>query len=295
MAPTHIPAPLTRHQIAQDILEKHQLLDVAPRKMSFPFSNMKEKYFFAGNSLKTCLLAGLSATFPPGEAEFIESVRNYRDKIDNPELKKQVKGFIGQEGHHSHQHKQANQALLDLGFDAPALEHKMEGIINKRVKTLNNKTRLAVTVCMEHITAILAEHVLENPEVFNGMEEPARQLMFWHAVEEIEHKAVAFDVYMECEGDRELLKKVMSFAIKIFFWRMTTFTFKLMWQNKKMPSWTEIKEFKRFLFGNVGIITQLKGPYKTFSNPDFHPWQSNSLELIDKWENEIKWDGSAAV
>lgn len=297
MAPTNIPVPAenrpahTEHQVhaqSKKILDDHQSLNVSPRKMVFPFSSIKNKYFFNGNSLKTCFLAGLSSTFPPGESEFIESVRNYREKINNPKLAKQVGGFIGQEGHHSHQHKKINQALYDLGFDAPALEIQMGKIIQKRVKSLNPKTRLAITVCMEHLTAILAEYILDKPEVFNGLEEPARQLMFWHAVEEIEHKAVAFDVYMECEGDRALLQKVMKFAIKIFFWRMFTFTLKLMWQDKKLPSWAEIKEFKRFLYGDLGLVTQLKAPFRTFAEPDFHPWQTNSLTLIDKWEAEIQ-------
>jgi len=288
MAPTDISQLSKKNAYSKLAVENHQSLDVSPRKVSFPFTAIKNKYFFNGNSIKTCFLAGLSSTFPPGESEFIESVRNYRDKIDNPNLAKQVKGFIGQEGHHSHQHKKINQALFDLGFDAPALETQMSKIIEKRVKSLNPKTRLAITVCMEHLTAILAEYILETPEVFDGLEEPARQLMFWHAVEEIEHKAVAFDVYMECEGDRALLQKVMKFAIKIFFWRMFTFTLKLLWQNKKIPSWSELKEFKQFLYGDIGLITQLKAPFKTFAEPDFHPWQTNSLKLIDKWENDIQ-------
>ena len=295
MAPTDISQLSKKNAYSKLAVENHQTLDVSPRKVTFPFTAIKNKYFFNGNSIKTCFLAGLSSTFPPGESEFIESVRNYRDKIDNPNLAKQVKGFIGQEGHHSHQHKKINQALFDLGFDAPALETQMSKIIEKRVKSLNPKTRLAITVCMEHLTAILAEYILETPEVFDGLEEPARQLMFWHAVEEIEHKAVAFDVYMECEGDRALLQKVMKFAIKIFFWRMFTFTLKLLWQNKKIPSWSEIKEFKQFLYGEIGLITQLKAPFKTFAEPDFHPWQTNSLKLIDKWENDIQLKGEVYI
>ena len=295
MAPTDISQLSKKNAYSKLAVENHQSLDVSPRKVSFPFTAIKNKYFFNGNSIKTCFLAGLSSTFPPGESEFIESVRNYRDKIDNPNLAKQVKGFIGQEGHHSHQHKKINQALFDLGFDAPALETQMSKIIEKRVKSLNPKTRLAITVCMEHLTAILAEYILETPEVFDGLEEPARQLMFWHAVEEIEHKAVAFDVYMECEGDRALLQKVMKFAIKIFFWRMFTFTLKLLWQNKKIPSWSEIKEFKQFLYGEIGLITQLKAPFRTFAEPDFHPWQTNSLKLIDKWENDIQLKGEVYI
>ena len=90
MAPTDISQLSKKNAYSKLAVENHQSLDVSPRKVSFPFTAIKNKYFFNGNSIKTCFLAGLSSTFPPGESEFIESVRNYRDKIDNPNLAKQV-------------------------------------------------------------------------------------------------------------------------------------------------------------------------------------------------------------
>ncbi|MBL4797308.1 MAG: metal-dependent hydrolase, partial [Oleispira sp.] len=106
-------------------------IEIQPRHMSFPFSEMKDKFFFGGNSLLTVFAGALSSTFPPGEAEFIESVRLYRDQVTDETLRQQIKGFIGQEGHHSHQHKQANLALTELGIDAVRLEKHLEKDIKK--------------------------------------------------------------------------------------------------------------------------------------------------------------------
>src|SRR5262249_17194143 len=53
--------------------------------------------------------------------------------------------------------------------------------------------RLAVTVACEHFTAILAEEALADGAL-DLADEPLRHLLAWHAVEELEHKAVAFDV-----------------------------------------------------------------------------------------------------
>ena len=82
------------------------------RKMEFDFHSAEERFWFANNGLITAMLSALSATFPPGEKEFVQSVMHYRDQISDPVLLEQMKGFASQEGHHSYQHRQAN-AWLD--------------------------------------------------------------------------------------------------------------------------------------------------------------------------------------
>src|SRR5690606_41942592 len=53
------------------------------------------------------------------------------------------------------------------------------------------------TCALEHFTAMLAETILEHPEMLEGMDERVLPLWLWHAVEESEHKSVAFDVYQD--------------------------------------------------------------------------------------------------
>lgn len=279
--------------MVHSILPHHQNMPITPRVMEFEFSKLTNKLFFDNNSLKTCFMAALSATFPPGESEFIESIRLFRDKVNNPQLSKQITGFIGQEAHHGLQHKRINQRLKSLGFDAPALEQILAGIIKQRISRLSPKARLAITVSMEHLTAILAEHVLATPAVFDGLQQPVLDLMMWHAVEEIEHKSVAFDAYMECVGDREFLHKVMKVAIWVFLWRMTCFTVRLMWWNKMLPSWLDIRGFYRFMFAKQGLIRSLRPAYNAYFQQDFHPWHTNSVGLVEAWKLSVGRDHSA--
>ncbi|MCA3859791.1 MAG: metal-dependent hydrolase, partial [Burkholderia sp.] len=56
----------------------------------------------------THFMNALSLLFPAGERFFMDSVRNYRDQIEDPELKKQVIGFIGQEAMHTREHIEYN-------------------------------------------------------------------------------------------------------------------------------------------------------------------------------------------
>ncbi|CAM3838429.1 metal-dependent hydrolase [Parendozoicomonas haliclonae] len=260
---------------------------IQPRRMVFPFKQMKAKRFFDNNALKSALVAALSSTFPPGEGEFIASVRNYRDQIQDPVLKEQIRGFIGQEGHHSHQHKQANRALKELGWDAERLEVGFQKELDRRAPKLKKRFRLAMTVGMEHVTAIMAQHLLNNPQVFDSLEPAARELLYWHAVEEIEHKAVAFDVFMLCDGDQKYLRRILRLATVLFAVRIGIYMVLLMKWGRMWPSWKEVKSFASFLWGKEGFMTAMKQPYKDYFKPGFHPWDHKNQHLVEKWETSI--------
>lgn len=264
-------------------------VSIKPRKMEFPFAGIKDRFFFSGNSLLTVFFGALSSTFPPGEAEFIASVRNYRERITDPVLKEQIRGFIGQEGHHSHQHKKANEVLRDLGIDAVRLEKHLERDLKRFTtrKFATNKFRLAMTVGMEHMTAIMAEFVLTNPEVLEPMEESVRDLLYWHAVEEIEHKAVAFDVFMQQEGDQKYLRRVLKLVTWLFTIRISFYMLALLFWARKMPGWQDIKGFWRFMYGAKGLVSNIRQPYRDFFKPGFHPWDHDNRDLIEKWQTQL--------
>mgnify|MGYP000140757380 CR=1 FL=1 len=259
---------------------------IKPRRMNFPFAKIEKKYFFDDNLLKSAYMAAMSSTFPGGEGEFIETVRLFRDQIEDKDLKAQIKGFIGQEGHHSYQHKQFNVALQKLGFDAVRLEKIFDQELAHTIKDLSAEERLAFTVCFEHQTAILAEEFLMNRDLLKGMDETFKSLMLWHSVEEIEHKSVAFDLYMQCVGDRALLKKMQRKAVLMFSLRVYKYMMYLMWWSRSFPSWRDIKGYTKFMFGKGGLMRKLRKPYKDFFRDDFHPWDHQNQGLIDQWKND---------
>ena len=232
----------------------------------------------------------LAEIFPPGESEFIESVRNYRDQVTDETLKQQIKGFIGQEGHHSHQHKQANIALTELGIDAVRLERHLERDLKKYTarKYVTPKFRLAMTVGMEHLTAIMAEHVLTTPESLGPLNETVQELLYWHAVEEIEHKAVAFDVFMLCENDQKYLRRVLRLVSFLFTVRIACYMVALLFWARKMPSWKDIKGFGSFMFNKkTGLIPGIRSNYKDYFKEGFHPWDHANQELVDMWKEKM--------
>lgn len=266
--------------------ERH-VVDIKPRRMNFPFNQLDATVYFKNNAIMSAFGAALSGIFPPGETEFIESVRLYRDKVEDPQLLDQIRGFIGQEGHHSHQHRRANEVLKELGWDAQQIEKNLARDIarrNKRAITGSPKFRLAMTAGLEHLTAIMSEFMLTTPEVFEGLDPTVRELLFWHAVEEIEHKAVAFDLYMLCENDQQYMQRILRIATVIFVAKVSGYIIRLLWQAKKIPGWREIKEFYQFFLGKKGMITKIKKPYKDYFKAGFHPWDHDNQALIDLWK-----------
>src|SRR5690242_14504301 len=180
---------------------------VPTRRISFEESLRDLPRHFAGEGdlIASHVTAGLSAVFPDGEDFFVRSVRHFRDQITDPELKRQVAGFIGQEAMHGREHRAFNNRLDELGYPTKKIERFTKWGLELRSKYAPPKANLAATAALEHFTATLAELVLSNEETRDlfGNEE-VKNLFVWHALEESEHKAVAFDVYKAVGGSERL-------------------------------------------------------------------------------------------
>ncbi|WP_300424637.1 metal-dependent hydrolase [uncultured Thalassolituus sp.] len=263
------------------------------RRMDFDFGKLDQQDWYRNNPVLTAFMSVLSGTFPPGEQMFIESVRHYKDRVSDPELLAHVADFTRQEAHHTNQHKLANEALESLGWKAQEIERRVEKAIGFFNHKRTPRERLAATVCLEHITAIVAEYVLTHPQQLEGMHPSIKYMMIWHAIEEIEHKSVAFDVYMTTGGKRSTLRRIMK-AISVLFPALTVGrTFYLLWAARRMPSWAQTKEAWTMLFGKDGMITCIKAPFKDFYRDDFHPEDHDNRELIERWKAEIEaWKAS---
>jgi predicted metal-dependent hydrolase len=266
-----------------NIKNKSAQVEIKPRRMAFDTESPMNKYAFKNNSLISTFFYALSALFPDGERFFIHSVRNYRDDIKDETLKEQIRGFIGQEAHHGISHEALNQAITDMGFPMD----RIVGRLHKRVdflKKFSRERQLALTVAMEHFTASLAEFLLKNPEILEDADPTVRKMLLWHAVEEIEHKAVAFDVYREHVNDELMRKRVMVISMISLFSRLAMYQFWLLRSQRHFPSWREWKEAAVFFWGKKGVLRDnMKGLAKFFKT-GFHPWDIDQNYLIENWE-----------
>lgn len=249
-----------------------------------------------GNGLHfTQFLNTLSIFFPAGERFFIDSVRNYRDQIDDPELKEAIRNFIGQEGLHSREHIEYNQALVDAGLPVAKYEGYVKVLLDNLKKTLPHNTQLAATCALEHLTAVMAKALLENEHVLGGSDERYKALWEWHALEETEHKGVCFDVYEEVvgKGAGAYTLRVGAFVLaNAIFWSLVIPYHVGMVRNRK-KQW-DIKgwlKHNKMLWGKKGAFRSVIPEWFDYFRPGFHPWDDDNqhvLEYADVLVNKVE-------
>jgi hypothetical protein len=260
---------------------------VPTRRMDFEESMRELPKHFAqdGDLIASHVIVALSSVFPDGEDYFVRSVRHYRDQVSDPALKRQVGGFIGQEAVHGREHRVFNDRLDELGYPTKEYEAVTRFGLKIREKLLPAKSNLAATAALEHFTATLAELVLTNEEIRDLMGADAvRDLFVWHALEESEHKAVAFDVYKAVGGGERLRVFTMNFFRYGFVLGMGLAVVLSLLRDRATyrrgnlrQSWKRVKASPIM---DPAIWRQLKD----YNRPDFHPDDSDTTELVETWQ-----------
>jgi len=262
---------------------------VPTRRVSFEESLQQlPKHFAAEEDLVgSHLMAVLSGLFPDGEEFFVRSVRRMRDKVTDPELKRQVAGFIGQEAIHGREHRMLNDRLADLGYPTKRVERMVRRALGIRERLMSPLSNLAATAALEHFTATFAELILADDEARSYIGEHAEGLFMWHALEESEHKAVAFDVYKAVGGTERMRVWTMNALTIGFIFAITIETFLSLLgdratfeRGRLRASW---KRFRRSPFVSPKLWHQLRD----YNRPDFHPDDSDTDALVERWKEEL--------
>ncbi|MGB2058139.1 MULTISPECIES: metal-dependent hydrolase [unclassified Alcanivorax] len=268
---------------------KNMIPKVRRPQFAFSEANDMPRYWWDNDPAKTLLLAALSASFPPGERFFIDSVRHYQDQITDPELKKAIKGFIGQEAHHSREHELMNGFLQERGVDLARLEREILGFMNLMRKYLSPERQLAHTVAVEHFTALMAEEFLLKYDALEQMDPRIAPIWAWHAIEESEHKAVAFDVYKAIGGSEFTRVTEMMIVSVLFPVFSAVHLVQLMKEDGQLGNMKSWLGAVNYMWGRPGVFRKLLPSYFKFYSPRFHPWNHDARGLVEKAKK--KWLG----
>ena len=261
-------------------------MEIIPRKLDLKFENLEKNWAY-GNPFFTAYIASLSSVFPEGEKFFIRSVRHFAPQVTDPKLQQEVKDFIRQEAYHGQEHIVFNNKCQSLGWAVDNI-HNFTIRINKLMERfLSPERRLAQTVCLEHLTASFAQFMMSNSELLDDQHPDLRKLLIWHSIEETEHKAVAFDVYMSSVNNRKLLRSTMRGINRTFLMIIMAQAIYLLIKSRQMPSKANIQEFRQKLSGKDGLFAIIRKDVKDFYREDFHPWQHDNSELANFWINNL--------
>ncbi len=266
--------------------KQHQV--ITPREnLDFGLDGDIPKFWMGEDPMKTRFFDAMSMTFPEGERYFIQCVRAFKDKIDDPQLQKDVVAFIRQEAQHGIAHTQYNNRMQAQGIDVAGFEKWMRKSNDRMRRLLSDDFNLAITACLEHLTAIMCHGFIERKEIISKFEPRMRALYSWHAVEEVEHKAVAFDV-MEKYSNIGYLRRIGAMLIiSIVFPIQTFFLMNYILRKDGFGFWKQATMWPKFLWWMYkpvgGMWTHIMGHYMQWYKPYFHPWKSGDVKLHTMW------------
>ncbi|WP_306364195.1 metal-dependent hydrolase [Nocardia sp. CC227C] len=267
------------------------------RRIRFRFGDPEpmSKYYAGGDIVFSHFIAGLSAGFPPGEESFIRSVRKFADHITDPALTKRVAGFIGQEATHGREHRRLNEKLAELGYpvewyDSPAAVERLRRLEQRLPALLH----LAGTAAAEHYTTVLATRVLTRPELQELAGDPeVRNLLNWHAVEEIEHKSVAFDVYRAVGGSERMRIATMATVLALTLPLTTVGLILSLRRDDYARAHPARLAREAYTLFTGPLFRGLGRELAQYLRPGFHPDDIDTTALLDRWRAELFGDTGA--
>ncbi len=258
-------------------------LTITPRDLRFGRGSPTERWWHGGDPFASALYNALSATFPNGEAFFIDSVRRHMGSAP-AKLREEIQAFTTQEVIHSREHAAFNRRASDAGYDLAKLEARVE----QRLAIIRSKppiAALAATMVLEHFTAILAHQLLADPRHLAGADQASADLWRWHAAEEIEHKGVAYDTWLAATRHWPRFKrwkvkaKVMLLVTSHFFPDRLRGAAELLRQDG-ITGATAWFGLIRYGFAAPGVFRNILGAWAAFFLPGFHPWNHDDRALI---------------
>ncbi len=265
-------------------------LHIQPRNVMFARGRSAERWWNGGDPVATAFYNSLSLTFPKGEAFFIESVRNFRDSVPAAQ-QAQIDAFIKQEAAHSREHSHLNSQVEQAGYDV----RPMHADLDSRLAEMKDQPPifgLVTTVALEHFTAIIAHACLQNERHFRNASADAARLWKWHAIEEIEHKGVAFDTFLAATHKLSTYKRwkfrsLVMLHISYTFLRGRVRAMRQFLQQDGMDGPRTWLRIFSYLLIYPGLLRQIFPAWLSFFRPSFHPWQHDDRALAAEHEARL--------
>lgn len=266
---------------------KPRNVTITPQKLDYRYPESTPRYWFDNDPFLTQFWTAFAGQFPQGEKFLMQSARLFRDRVkDDAVLSKEVAGFIGQEAHHSQAHHALNQFLAARGAPTAYMDETVRKILDWLCARVSDRDQMAMTAALEHFTSMFGSLALENPEVLEQVHPSMRPLFLWHAIEEVEHKGVAFDLYQAVDGDYVRLMRAYLVSTTLLLATTAWFQGVLMAKDGSLFKLGSYVRGARWMFGGgkgAGYLRRMLPDFLDFFRRDFHPWQNDNSAYITHW------------
>lgn len=261
---------------------------IVPReRLDFGLDGDIPKYWWGGDPFKSRFFDALSVIFPPGERFFMTCVRDFRDQVTEPQLLSDIQAFNRQEAQHSMVHGQFNARLKAQGIDVDYLNSKMEQVLFKIYRGWYGRGyTLAVTSALEHFTAISAHSLFDERDIMGDADHRVRAMFSWHAIEEVEHKGVAYDVMQQYAKVGYFTRVLALLDATLMFPGVIFFCLNHMLKQDGFNGFQRAGLMAKglwWLFKPSGFAAPLYRHYFPYYKPAYHPWQESEQLGYSHW------------
>lgn len=260
-------------------------MPIRPRRPELVFDAEIPRHWLGGSAVATQLANGINLLFPHGERFFVRSVRYYLDRIDDAVLREDARGFFGQEGRHAAEHERFFRILEEQGYEIRSFLDFYERWSTRIEKLFPREIHLSTTAALEHFTATLAHAALAEG-LIDTAHPKLKALLYWHAAEEIEHKAVAYDVLQQVAPSYgvRVAGLLVASACLGGFWLIAA---RHLLAQDGLTSAEVVRELLRLRRQQgVGPRSFSRG-IRQYLARDFHPWNHDNKELATRQLAEV--------
>ena len=257
---------------------------ITHRKMKFEFESAGfDKHWHGGSPFITYFWNAMSAAFPAGEGFFVNAAMSVRGRIQDDELLRELDEFVRQEGHHSFQHMKFNNLVAKQGLSMARYEKRYAVPLKVAADNLRPMQKLAVTMALEHFTAVVAHRVMSNPALLRGADPAVSALWLWHAAEELEHKSTCFDLYERLGGRYRTRVRALRATVPFELYLVLQNTYSMLREDGHLFDVRDQLRGFWYLLGPNGFLTGMLPGLVSYLSPHFRPWQLDDSHLITEW------------
>lgn len=221
-----------------------------------------------------------SFLIPPGERFFVLSASRYLEQAGDDEARDLIQAFVQQEELHSAAHEQLNASLATFGVDVERESRYADAVFARLSRILPPAVQLGVTAFAEHLTAVAAHLMFVEPAFDEWLDPQMLEFWRWHAAEELEHKAVAFNLFHRVAGGYWLRVTSAATAAVLLALPYARLVRHLRAADPHRPTRAERRQT------NV-IHRKLLGPQVklvlAYFSPRFHPWRGDDGSALRRW------------
>lgn len=258
------------------------------RDVKFCRNKRPKRWWHSDDPIATAWYNSVSSSLPRGEQFFVEIIQQYRNSLP-PQLEREAKAFVRQEMNHAREHNLFNRQAGEYGYDVESIGRGIDEMLDL-AKSKPIEISLAVSIALEHFAASISHKLLTDPRYLKGADPEAADLWRWHAIEELEHKGLVFDVWLWetrdwSKGRRYRTRVLVAAKVTRKYFRNRVKDALGLLAQDGITGWRARWRLHKFLWLTPGMMTRMFFEWAAILLPGFHPWNRDHRALIQRYDS----------